>query len=90
MYIIVKNGAVLPYGINKYGYKYIDECKAAAIAACDDPEDVVEIYNLETPEVKYTLELVTQEKVEEGAGNETGGGVKPSIDKTPENQVNPA
>ena len=70
--------------------KYIDECKAAAIAACDDPEDVVEIYNLETPEVKYTLELVTQEKVEEGAGNETGEGVKPSIDKTPENQVNPA
>lgn len=79
MYIIVKNGVVLSHGINKQGWKYLDECKMAAAAACDDPNDKVEIYNLTEPEITYTLELITKEAVKEEPP--TGDDTKPNPDE---------
>lgn len=61
MYIIVKNGIVLSHGINQQGWKYLDECKEAAVRACEKPEDVVVIYSLEEPVVTYTLKLEVEE-----------------------------
>lgn len=57
MYVVVKNGrSVLSKGINKYTWKYLDECREYAASQCTSPEDVVEVCEL-NPVFTYSLDL---------------------------------
>lgn len=59
-YVVVKNGTtVIPHSLNKYTWKYLDECQEFAAQQCQ-PGNVIEICEL-TPKFVYKLELNAEE-----------------------------
>lgn len=87
MYIIVKNGdSVIPRGLNKYGWKYLDECQEAAIAMLKSTSDVVEIYELAEPHCTFTLNV---EKVC-GPGEEPTEEPSEPVEEEPKEDETPA
>lgn len=59
-YVVVKNGmTVIPHSLNKFTWKYLDECQEFAAQQCQ-PGNVIEICEL-TPKYVYKLELNAEE-----------------------------